>query len=175
MSCGERQIWRGKGGEEWNRWVTIFPPGAMDAAKNHARVHGTVGSVLISLALVTTEGHGDKAARVGPTPLHLLQLRKLAPGSWNWERWSCSSLSTALWRAGSVSCLGGTVEHTGGGDTGEPAPRVWANPAPSHSMWWHVKGKMPPPPPRSLLLPVAAGRGCGRVVLILYQMKHFGD
>lgn len=32
-----------------------------------------------------------------------------------------------------------------------------------------------PPPPRSLLLPVAAGRCCGRVVLILYQMKHFGD
>lgn len=174
MSCGERQIWRGKGGEEWNRWVTIFPPGAMDASKNHARVRGTVGSVLISLALVTTEGHGDKAARVGPTPLHLLQLRKLAPGSWDWERWYCSSLSTALWRAGSVSCLGGTVELrlVVGIQVSQPWGCELTLPLhiPCGGMSRERCPPPLPPPPRSLLLPVAGGRGGGRVVLILYQM-----
>ena len=118
----------------------------MDDAKDRARVHGTVGSVLISLALVTTERHGDKVA----------------------QSWSHTSSPAAVEKAGPrIMRLGEMVlpltvystlksrlctlpgrhsgAETGGGDTGEPALRVRANPAPSHSMWWHGQGKDVPP------------------------------
>lgn len=95
----DMKIWRGVGTGGWPAYhlglsccqgpcLVPWPTAAMQ-------------SVSISLAPVTTEGHANRAAQSWPhISSHLLQVWKLALGSWEQKSWSCPWLAATLRRAG---------------------------------------------------------------------------
>lgn len=101
---------------------------AWDAAKDHERVHdlaAAVGSVLISLALVTTEGHGDEAAQSWPHTSSPAAVGKAGPGILRWGEMGLPLTVYSALESRLCTLLGQhSGADTGGGDTDEPALRL---------------------------------------------------